>query len=44
MYNKNNGYKIKEINVGSPVISTPVYGDGYIITADFSGKVKKFRF
>jgi len=43
MYNKNNGYKIKEINVGSPVISNPVYGDGYIITADFSGKVKKFR-
>lgn len=43
IYNKNNGYKIREINVGSPVIAKPVYGDDYIITADFSGNVKKFK-
>ena len=43
VYDKNNGMKVKEINVGSPVISNPVNGNGYVITADFSGKVKRFN-
>jgi len=43
IYNKNTGASLRKINVGNPVIASPIVKKDYIITADFSGKIKKFR-
>ncbi len=42
IYDKSNAFPIKHINAASPIIATPIITDSYIITADFSGNVKKF--
>lgn len=43
IYNKNNALSLRKIHVGAPMLATPIYGDGYIITADFCGNVKRFE-
>lgn len=43
IYDKNSTRLLKKINVDSPVIATPFFGDGYVVTAGFEGNVKKFR-
>lgn len=42
-YNEDTAELVKKIVVGSPVISTPVIADGYIITASFDGRVSKYK-
>lgn len=42
VYDKRTAVLVKKINVGSPVIADPIIGEGYVITADFCGNVKKF--
>ena len=43
VYNKNCGELIKKINNGTPITATPILQDGYLYTADFWGKVRKYR-
>ena len=43
VYDKKSGVLIKKINEGSPIIATPVLKDGYLYTADFLGKVKRYK-
>lgn len=43
IYETKTDKKIKSINVKNPILAQPIIKDGYIITADFSGKVKKFK-
>ena len=42
IYDKRTAFLMRKITVGAPLIASPVVGDGYLITADFDGCVKKF--
>lgn len=42
-YNKNTGELLRRIDTGAPLSTEPVFGEGYIITADFCGRVTKFK-
>ena len=42
-YNKNTGELLRRIDTGAPLSAEPVFREGYIITADFCGRVTKFK-
>ena len=43
IYDKRTAELLRKINVGAPVIATPVLGKGWAIVGDFEGKVTKYE-
>ena len=42
-YDKRTAELLRKINVGAPVIATPVLGKGWTIVGDFEGKITKYE-
>ena len=42
-YDKGTAELVQCIHVGAPCTATPILGDGYVITADFTGNVTKYK-
>jgi len=43
VYDKTNAKLIKRLCAGAPITASPIVSDNYIVAADYSGKITKFR-